>query len=319
MIDWTSDPGRWATSSWRQSWSYGETLRTLGTTVLRAVGPWGQAQILARRRFGVWIATCAAAPELPADIWRQLRRLPLRGPKLLLAQPDAPSAALRQAGMRMILTGGATARIDLTRPLDDLMAAQTAKWRNRLRAAQRDGLRARAGPMPAARLGWLLDLEARQQRARRYAGHPPALIAEWDRRRGPGERLVLVEIRRGAARVAAMLFVVTGRHALYQIGWQTASNAHSLALWAGVEHLKAAGAHDLDLGRDRHGPRPRPGPLQIGIGRRARGARRNLGVKLRRSRVQRNFSKGRAVDALRRAAYPGPMTALTVVVDRAAA
>lgn len=56
----------------------------------------------------------------------------------------------------------------------------------------------------------------------------------------------------GKDRIAAMMFLIHGRAATYQVGWTSDqgrdSHAHNLILWKGIEELQARGVQMLDLG-----------------------------------------------------------------------
>ena len=56
----------------------------------------------------------------------------------------------------------------------------------------------------------------------------------------------------GRDRVAAMMFLLHGQAATYQVGWTSDAgrdlHAHNLILWKGIEELKERGIRQLDLG-----------------------------------------------------------------------
>ena len=56
----------------------------------------------------------------------------------------------------------------------------------------------------------------------------------------------------GRERVAAMMFLIHGQAASYQVGWSSEKgrelNAHNLLLWRAMLELRARGVRRLDLG-----------------------------------------------------------------------
>lgn len=192
-------------------------------------------------------------------------RLASRGP----VWQDHPEAGLRRAGLRALARGGGplmvtpeepvagfglipliTARHraiwDLTPAPDVLRAGLQGKWRNRLGAAERAGLRVGVERDP----GWLVQAEAAQRRARGYRGLPAGFVGAWGRA-VPGGVLAL-GVWQGGAPLAGMIFLRHGTRASYHLGWTGAEGrrlgAHPLLLWQGAMRLRAAGVRRLDLG-----------------------------------------------------------------------
>jgi lipid II:glycine glycyltransferase (peptidoglycan interpeptide bridge formation enzyme) len=56
----------------------------------------------------------------------------------------------------------------------------------------------------------------------------------------------------GRDRIAAMMFLIHGEAATYQVGWTSDKgrdmHSHNLILWKGIEALKERGIRMLDLG-----------------------------------------------------------------------
>jgi hypothetical protein len=127
----------------------------------------------------------------------------------------------------------------------DLRMRMAGKWRNRLVAAERAGVRVRRGE--AEGLETLLAEEGRQRRARGYR----TLTPEFSRAL-PVEALRLWEWRQAGAVQAAMAFVVHGATATYHIGWASghakAAGVHGVMLMRAAEALRAEGVRWLDLG-----------------------------------------------------------------------
>lgn len=76
--------------------------------------------------------------------------------------------------------------------------------------------------------------------------------------------------RAGGTRLAAMLFLLHGRVATYQIGWAGPEGrraaAHPLCMWRAVEHLKAEGIERIDLGTVNTEDAPGLARFKIGTG-----------------------------------------------------
>ena len=127
----------------------------------------------------------------------------------------------------------------------DLRAGMAGKWRNRLVAAERAGVRVRRGGRDC--LEALLLEEGRQRQARGYRA-----LAEGFSRALPFGVLRLWEWRQAGALQAAMCFVVHGGSATYHIGWGSdaarRAGVHGVMLARAAEALRAEGVRWLDLG-----------------------------------------------------------------------
>lgn len=264
---------RTAAGALQQDRAYGEALRRLGTDCLHAFvedagEPLAAALFLVRRVAGlVPLALCSHgpvfAPGTPPE--RQAAALaairasaPLRRPRALLFTPDQPlESAGGFARLRRVMTGHSTVRIDLVREPDAIRAAMHGKWRNRLVAAERAGLKVqRVGGKPA-QYRWLLDRELAQRQRRGYIALPDGFVEAFqqavrgDAGRGADPVLTLrVDVGREPA--AGMMFVVHGEAATYQVGWASEAgreaDAHNLLLWHGILALRERGVRTLDLG-----------------------------------------------------------------------
>ena len=127
----------------------------------------------------------------------------------------------------------------------DLRAGLWGKWRNRLVAAERAGVRVRRGSR--ATLGALLDAEGAQRRARGYRALPEGFT-----RAVPEAALRLWDWRHAGGFGAGMCFVVHGASATYHLGWASdaakAAGVHGVMLMQAAEALRAEGVRWLDLG-----------------------------------------------------------------------
>lgn len=127
----------------------------------------------------------------------------------------------------------------------DLRVGMTGKWRNRLVAAERAGVRVRRGG-PGS-LAALLAEEARQRRERGYRALPAGFTEAL-----PGASLRLWEWRSAGAFSAGMCFVIHGTSASYHLGWASEAarmaGVHGVMLMLAAEALRAEGVQWLDLG-----------------------------------------------------------------------
>lgn len=270
------DPHAWdqahgqAAGALQQDWAYGETMMALGVACLRArVERDGQTVALAQfsaRRVGLiaTVALCAHGPVwlqplTPRDKARVLvalkRQLPLWRPRFALFSPDETLAttALRWPGMTRVVTGESTVMINLEHSDAQLRAAMDPRWRNRLVAAEGAGLQVqRVGANPA-QYAWLMEEEWQQRLARGFAGLPLGWIHQYIHARKHVSKTALI-LRADAAgeRVAAMMFLIHGQAATYQVGWSNDAgrelNAHNLILWQAIQDLRQRGVRRLDLG-----------------------------------------------------------------------
>ena len=197
-IDWKfASPDIWAQfhreqrGALQQSWAYGEALMSLGIRVERAVF-WdegrlmGVAQFMCRRFLGyVSMASCTrgpvwhpdVTPAQRAQIYQLLKRsLPLSAFRVMLISPDETAAQLAPEalkGFSRVMTGYATAYLDLSLPIEVLKSNMDGKWRNRLnKVLAHEKLQVHAVPS-LKRCTWLLGKEADQREARRFHGCRP--------------------------------------------------------------------------------------------------------------------------------------------------
>lgn len=250
----------------QQDWSYGAALKTLGTGV-RRVGILdgntliGLAQFTARRVGGVVnMALCTRGPVWLEDVdpagkaaaCRALKRgLGLGWPRVTLFTPDETTAD-GMGRMSRVMTGYSTVLLDLTQDSDTLRAGLEQKWRNRLNAAEKSGLKVQQNGIKTAQYRWLLDTEEGQRAARGYRAAPSRLVPAYAEARGDRDSLLILRTDEGRTKTAAMLFLVHGCAATYHMGWADEagrrSGAHSLLLWTAMEMLKSRGVRQLDLG-----------------------------------------------------------------------
>ncbi len=255
----------------QQDWAYGSTMRALGVQVLRAAvsqagTPVALAQFLVRRWAGVAsVALCSRGPlwlkpltrKEKSEVYAAMRRsLPIRGLRLILQTPEAALGQRKDSGLspwRRVMTGYSTVMLDLTQDPATLRAGLDAKWRNRLVAAEASDLVVqRVGSNPG-QFRWLLDHDESQSEQRGISGLPrPFYELYVPSRQQPTQTLLALRADLGRERVAAMLFLLHGQAATYQIGWSSDEgrerNAHNLLLWRAIAELRERGIKQLDLG-----------------------------------------------------------------------
>jgi hypothetical protein len=269
------DRARWdegharAAGAWQQDWAYGEAIARIGGRVLRAeVRDGAETVAFAQftwRKFSCFFhgALCTRGPlwtapleaKQKAEIYAALKRsAPLKRPRAVLFTPDEAAASpIGVERMVKVMTGHATVLLDLTQGLEALRAGMHGKWRNRLVAAEKAGLKVQPNGVKPGQYQWLLEREAEQRRAVGYKAHPVGLVeafqaAKPDRRQG----VITLRVDEGRDPVAGMMFLIHGASATYHIGWSSEAGretgAHNLLLWNGIEALAARGVRRLDLG-----------------------------------------------------------------------
>ncbi|MEO3414250.1 GNAT family N-acetyltransferase [Roseovarius sp. CAU 1744] len=250
-----------APAALQQSAQYARALDQMGAHVETWIadagsGPLARIQIV-RRRFGplpvswvprgpVWLNAPSEAAR--AEILRGLPRATGTAGLWIIA-PDHPADThlIRQTPF---ISPQHVAEIDLGEDAGARMARQHVKWRNRLRHAQRSGLRVSHRRFDPARDNHVIRRETDQQRARSYRALPAAFVDAWASANPRDSRLFTV-IHDGAG-VAHMLILLHHPVATYHIGWSgdhgRALSAHNLALWEAAAWLARKGYTRFDLG-----------------------------------------------------------------------
>ena len=263
--DWEAGCTR-ALAALQQDWAYGDAMQGLGAQLHRAVitrdgEPVALAQFTARRMASLLnFALCSRGPvwlaDLSADekiaVHRLLKRsFPAGRPRFVIFTPDKAEAGAVKPFTR-VMTGHSTVMLDLDRPLEEIRAGFNGKWRNRLVAAEKSDLKIVQNGVKPGQYAWLLRTEEGQRKARGYAAAPAALAPAWLEARGDRSAMHILRADRGREHVAAMMFLIHGEAATYQIGFSNEAGrklgAHNLLLWEAVGRLKARGVKRLDLG-----------------------------------------------------------------------
>lgn len=224
-----------------QTAAYGAAARAMGARVMRADLGCGTALVVERcgarliSRGPVWTDGVAA------DHRGALRRF-ARHWGVTVATPEAGMAGF---GLIPLVTPAHHAIWDIGLGPAMLRAGMAGKWRNRLVAAERSGLRVQRG----GDKDWtaLIAAEAGQRAARGYRALPPGFSVSLPE----GARRIWVWRQDGQVR-AAMGFVVEGGTASYHLGWADAvargAGAHGVMLWQAVLALRREGMRWIDLG-----------------------------------------------------------------------
>ena len=226
-----------------QGAAYAAAARACWVTVRQVELDCGVAQVLERAgrrlvsRGPVWDAGAS-----PRERRRGLRSL-ARFAGVTLATPEDD---LRGFGLIPLVTPMHHAIWDLSGDgAGDLRAGMAGKWRNRLAAAERAGLRVQ--PASARVLPRLVAQEGDQRARRRYRAHPAAFTLAL-----PTPCLRLFDWRHAGDIGAGMVFVVDGATATYHLGWAgdpaKACGIHTLMLYRAALALREEGVRWLDLG-----------------------------------------------------------------------
>ena len=258
-----------ASAALQQDWAYGSCMKAMGVSCWRVrVASEGrtvaQAQFIGRRLAGVvslalcsrgpvWVEPLSAAHK--AEVYRRLRSsLPAGRPRFVFFTPEEDlGPELGLSSWRRVVSGYSTVTLDLSRPLEVLRADLDGKWRNRLVMAEGAGLSVqRLGTNPA-QFRWLLAQEDAMREQRGVEGLPAGFVEQYMTARKTAAHTVLtLRADHQGERVAAMMFLLHGTAATYQIGWSNdvgrQLNAHNLLLWQAMDILKQRGVRLLDLG-----------------------------------------------------------------------
>jgi hypothetical protein len=253
----------------QQDWAYGSTMLVSGGTVIRAVmqadgHTVGLAQCVVRRfgnlggvalctRGPLWLAPLSGKDKAHAS--RSLRQsLPVKGLRFMFVTPNEPiSKDLGLSPFKRVMTGYATALLDLSPSMEDLRAGLEKRFRHRVGGAEKSELTVHRVGTNVGQYRWLMDAEQQQRDNRGLQGMPlhfvDAYIAS---RKQPGHNVLTLRADIGRDRVAGMMFLLHGQAATYQIGWTSDAgrdaHAHNLLLYKGMEALKERGIRSLDMG-----------------------------------------------------------------------
>ncbi len=260
-------------SALEQSWSYGEAVaRCSGQSVARAVvsrggralalvqvfgrgfGPFGRLQRILRGP--VWL-DAGLETGMQGEVLRAIKGgfgLRRRAPLLWLPElPEAPAseALMRGLGCRRMVTGYSSLWLDLGQSESALRSGLHVKWRNALKAAERQRLKIKTDH-GGRRLRESLNHYDRFRRQRRFAGPGGAFIAALAEAGQRGREVLHLGAEAGGELRAGIVLVRHGAAATYYAGWTSPEGrrdkAHNLLLWRGLLALKEGETRWLDLG-----------------------------------------------------------------------
>ncbi len=274
-IEWDASQEGWQQAlagsdfyAYQQEWAYGEVMQRFGTQIHRAVvtregAPVAVAQWMHRKVLGVYeMAVCMRGPvwctalsdEEKHAVMRRMKkdlaqRLPW--PRIMLWMPETERASMmRFGGFKRVMTGHHTVMLDLTQEEASLLAQMDGKWRNRLRAAEKEAVSIHPISKPTA-YEWLFEHEIEQRARLGYQSLPAHLVPLYQEVAGNNSVMALAARQEGKG-VGGMLCVIHGTSATYHIGWASeqgkAVNIHNQLLWEMMRALKQQGIAKLDLG-----------------------------------------------------------------------
>ncbi len=188
---------------------------------------------------------------------------------LWVVSPDHPAPWLADLGAVAVMSPAYVAQVDLD---GDLEVQMQPKWRNRLRAAERQNLRITRQNLPLRPDNWILQRDREQQKARGYKPWRDAVTLAYAKtNRGNAKLFTAFD---GKAEVAAMLFLRHGDSATYHIGHATdqgrAKNAHNLLLGQAMAWLASKGVSHLELGQVDTDTSPGLARFKLGAGAKLR-------------------------------------------------
>ncbi len=189
----------------------------------------------------------AFAAQFPKRMGRKLRLLPE-------AKDNTPNRlCAEQAGYtrRDDVPGYETIWLALDQDEEKLRAGLNGKWRNILSKSERSDLVVSEDWSGASSVEFLEAYEA-DRSAKGYEGPSVKLLAHLLTHMIPRQEALILNAKQGGDVVAAVLVLLHGSSATYQVGWTTGAGrklgAHHQLLWRAVVHLKGKGIRDFDLG-----------------------------------------------------------------------
>jgi hypothetical protein len=295
-LDPCSDPAAWADTHramrfgvLEQSWTYGDAVAAASHGRVRperwlirdAAGEAvGMAQVFSRRLplFGARFLRLVRGPLFRPGIERPRRdaalaliraAYPWRQRCLLWWLPELnggteSEAAMERLGLRQMVTGYSSIRLDLTPPPERLRAQLDGKWRNALKQAEKAPMLIELasrieGSWNDAVFGALMAEHDEHRIDRRFLGPDAAFYQAFAAAAGaaPEEDALLIWAHAGNHQgkprpLAGILVLRHGRAATYAMGWSNQAGrlvkAHYRLLWRAVAELKQRGVAQFDLG-----------------------------------------------------------------------
>ena len=195
------------------------------------------------------------SPDAQSMVYKAMKKsLPLSGIRFMAVTPEVPEGQAHGLHpMRRIMSGMSTVMLDIAKPMADLRAQLEGRWRTSLAGAEASVLSVQRVGTNVGQYRWLLENEMQQRIDKQLEGLPLPFFDHYvQSRKQPTKNILTLRADVGRDRVAAMLFLIHGEAATYQIGWTSEQgrdlNAHHLILWRAIEELQTRGIRVLDLG-----------------------------------------------------------------------
>ncbi len=255
-------------AAYQQNFTYGSVIAEMGTQIHRAEimvdgTPIGLAQMQVRRWFGLftfclimrgplWLQEGLSLEVKAAALKKLSDTVPVKGLHTVFIMPEgSDDGATKAAGLSCIMSGYHTVLLDLTADEDTLRKRLNGKWRNRLKASEKEDLTITPMGKTPGKYQWLLEAEEKHQEQAGYRALPTAMVPAYHKALGK-KSVLAYEAKRSDERVGAMLFLRHGENATYHIGWASDAgkemNIHNRLLWESMLTLKKAGVRIIDLG-----------------------------------------------------------------------
>lgn len=270
-----------------QSWAYGEAVATASRGKVRserwlirdpAGEALGMAQAFSRPILGARLVRLVRGPLFLPGLDRTRRdtalgliraAYPWRKRCLLWWLPELnggseSEAAMARLGLRQMVTGYSSIRLDLTPPLARLRAQLDGKWRNALKQAEKSPmlieLASRVeGSWNEAAFAALMVEHDEHRIDRRFLGPDAVFYQAFAAAAGaaPDEDALLIWAHAGThlgkpRPLAGILVLRHGRAATYAMGWSNQAGrlvkAHYRLLWRAIAELQQRGVTQFDLG-----------------------------------------------------------------------
>jgi hypothetical protein len=270
--EWRAALSACGQSAVEQCWGYGVASAANGFTVDRGMvidgdKTIGMVQAFTKRFIGfakvtqivrgpLWLGDLPTL-EAQRPILAQLRQRFTKGrltfvywlPELM----DTPDTrlAMRRVRLRRVMTGYASAWVDLRSPISGIEAALSGTWRNQLRWAEKEELSI-AAASGGQGLDALLSRHDENRKRRGFGGPNGGFIRAIIEGTSDRQDAMGVTARHKREPVAGILMLRHGDSATYYAGWTTEEGrtvyAHNALLWRGITMLQKAGVQWLDVG-----------------------------------------------------------------------
>lgn len=270
--EWEGWVGSAQRSNLLQSWAYGEAKRrTSGWRVTRrAFESEGRTvaivQILQRSFAGFRLTRINRGPLFlggasEADrnyVWRAVANFGnLRTGKILSISPGLELSGstlllMKDLGFRRRGPGSyQSAWLDLGTSEAELRQRLDAKWRNKLKLSEGEGLDVKVDETKEG-FDWMMSRYAELKAERGFAGPAVALIESLRNNSGEGSGAIVFQALSQGEPCAGLCVFTHGRDATYLLGWNGEEGrrrrANQLLLWSAIRELRRRGVAALDLG-----------------------------------------------------------------------